>query len=518
MAWSATLRYGQILSAAASTIRQFTGEEMRSIEGQIARAARVLALGFCLAAAAPASHLPKDAFLWGVSTSAYQVEGAYQLDGKGPSNWDVYTNEFQVTKAVIGRNETGNIADNLYDRQQYLQDIALMKRLGVNAYRFSIAWSRILPDGTGEVNPAGLAHYRQFIDDLLANGIEPVVTLYHWDMPEKLAEQGGWANKSSVAWFQHYAEVVFDAFGDRVKRFITVNEPFVELFMIEPSIHRILEGVGDERADGLRIYAQQSVAAHHILLASAQAIHLYRQLGLAGEIGISLNFTPTNPADPDRAEDVEAAAMMDALQNRWFLDAMFKGSYPEPLASLEGKLNPDFAPTSAEMGFISENRPDFVGVNYYAPSYFKAEPSAPLGAEWAKASAQTLEAFNGPVVPDELYRLLMRLHKDYGDPLIYITENGAGFGGMDEELVEGKVHDELRSLYVRRHVEAALKARAEGARLGGYFLWSLLDNFEWTTGFSHRLGIVRVDFDTQNRVPKDSFFEYQHLIAAHRER
>src|SRR4029077_11217954 len=290
-------------------------------------------------------------------------------------------------------------------------------------------------------NPAGLAHYRQFIDDLLANGIEPVVTLYHWDMPEKLAEQGGWANRSSVAWFQRYAEVVFDAFVDRVKRFITVNEPFVELFMIEPSIHRILEGVGDERADVLRIYAQQSVAAPHILLARAQSIHLYRQLGLGGEIGISLTFTPTNPADPDRAEDVEAAAMMDALQNRWFLDAMFKGSYPDPLASLEAKLNPDFAPTSAEMGFISENRPDFVGVNYYAPSYFKADPSAPLGAEWAKTSAQTLEAFNGPVVPDELYRLLMRLHKDYGDPLIYITENGAGFGGMDEELVEGKVHD-----------------------------------------------------------------------------
>ena len=183
---------------------------------------------------------------------------------------------FKSRKPVIGRNETGNIADNLYDRQQYLQDIALMKRLGINAYRFSIAWSRILPEGTGEVNPAGVAHYRQLIDDLLANGIEPVVTLYHWDMPEKLAEQGGWANKSSVAWFERYAEVVFDAFGDRVKRFITVNEPFVELFMIEPSIHRILEGVGDERADALRIYAQQSVAAHHILLASAQAIHLYR--------------------------------------------------------------------------------------------------------------------------------------------------------------------------------------------------------------------------------------------------
>src|ERR1700722_54970 len=174
-----------------------------------------------------------------------------------------------------------------------------MKRLGINAYRFSIAWSRILPEGTGEVNPAGIAHYRQLIDDLLANGIEPVVTLYHWDMPEKLAEQGGWANKSSVAWFGHYAEVVFDAFGDRVKRFITVNEPFVELYMIEPSIHRILEGVGDERADILRTYAQQSVAAHHILLASAQAIHLYRQLGLAGEIGISLNFTPTHPENPD---------------------------------------------------------------------------------------------------------------------------------------------------------------------------------------------------------------------------
>ncbi len=491
---------------------------MRSIERRIARAARVLVLGFCLSAATPASPLPKAAFLWGVSTSAYQVEGGYRSDGKGQSNWDVYTNDLQVTKAVIGRIETGNIADNLYDRQQYLQDIALMKRLGVNAYRFSIAWSRILPDGTGEVNAAGVAHYRQLIDDLLANGIEPVVTMYHWDMPEKLAEQGGWASEHSAAWFQRYAQVVFSAFGDRVKRFITVNEPFVELFMIEPSIHRILEGARDERADALRIYARQAVAAHHILLASAQAIHLYRELGLKGEIGISLNFTPTHPADPDRAEDIEAASMMDALQNRWFLDAMFKGSYPEPLASLESTLNPDFAPTSTELRFIVENRPDFVGVNYYAPSYFKGEPSAPLGAEWARANTRALEAFNGPVVPDELFGLLMRLHTDYGDPLIYITENGAGFGGEDEELVEGRVHDELRSLYVRQHVEAALKARAEGARLAGYFLWSLLDNFEWTTGFSHRLGIVRVDFETQDRVPKDSFFEYQTLIAAHRER
>jgi len=515
MARQASLSYACFLHWPARSVTS-REKNLRSIERQVARAARILALGFCLAAAAPASPLPRHAFLWGVSTSAYQVEGGYQLDGKGPSNWDVFTNEFHVTKFVIGRNETGNIADNLYDREQYLQDIALMKRLGVNAYRFSIAWSRILPQGTGEVNPAGLAHYRQLIDDLLQNGIEPVVTLYHWDMPEKLAQEGGWANKNSVAWFRRYAEIVFDAFGDRVKRFITVNEPFVELYMIEPSIHRILEGVEDERADALRIYAQQAVAAHHILLASAQAIDLYRQRHLPGEIGIALNFTPTNPADPERAEDVAAASMMDALQNRWFLDAMFKGSYPEPLASLEGKLNPDFAPTPAEMRFILENRPDFVGVNYYAPSYFKGAVSAPLGAEWAKANVDTLEAFNGPMVPDELYRLLMRLHKDYGDPLIYITENGAGFGDEDEALVEGRVHDELRSLYVRQHVKAALEARAEGARLGGYFLWSLLDNFEWTTGYSHRLGIVHVDFETQKRVPKDSFFEYQGLIAAHR--
>ena len=491
-------------------------KRLRSFERKAARGLRVLALSFCVAAIAPATDRESDTFLWGVSTSAYQVEGGYQLDGKGPSNWDVYTNDFQVTKAVIGKNETGNIADNLYDRKQYLEDIALMKRLGVNAYRFSIAWSRILPDGTGEVNAAGIAHYRQLIDDLLANGIEPVVTIYHWDMPQKLAEKGGWANPSSVAWFTHYAEVVFDAFGDRVKRFITVNEPFVELFMIEPSIHRILEGVAEDRTDSLQIYAQKVVGAHHVLLASARAIHLYRELGLEGEIGISLNFTPTIPANPESVEDVEAARVMDALQNRWFLDAIFKGSYPEPLASLQGKLNPDFTHGSAEMRFISENRPDFVGVNYYAPSYFKADPAAPLGADWAKASPETLEAFNGPVVPDELYRLLMRLHKDYGDPAIYITENGAGFGGTDEDLVEGTVRDRLRSLYLREHVAAALKARAEGARLRGYFLWSLLDNFEWTTGFSHRFGIVHVDFDTQQRVPKESFFEYQRLIASHR--
>ncbi|MBV9051094.1 MAG: family 1 glycosylhydrolase [Hyphomicrobiales bacterium] len=488
---------------------------MRSFDRKAARAGWLLAFGLCLGAAAPVTDREGDAFLWGVSTSAYQVEGGYRQDGKGKSNWDVYTNDFQITKAVIGEKETGNIADNLYDRKQYLEDIQLMKHLGVNAYRFSIAWSRILPDGTGEVNPAGIAHYRQFIDDLLANGIEPVVTIYHWDMPEKLAERGGWADPRSVDWFKRYAEVVFDAFGDRVKRFITVNEPFVELFMIEPSVHHILEGVADDRADALQVYAQQAVAAHHILLASAQAIHLYRELGLKGEIGISLNFTPTIPADRSRVEDVEAASMMDALQNRWFLDAIFKGRYPQPLASMQGNLNPDFVPTAAELRSISENRPDFVGVNYYAPSYFKADPAAPLGADWAKADPGTLEAFNGPVVPDELYRLLMRLHSDYGDPIIYITENGAGFGGTDEDVVEGRVHDELRGRYLREHIAAALKARAAGARLRGYFVWSLLDNFEWTTGYSHRLGIVHVDFDTQLRLPKESFFEYQRLIASH---
>jgi beta-glucosidase len=489
---------------------------LRSISRKIATGLPVLALSFCVGAAVPAPERDRDVFLWGVSTSAYQVEGGYQVDGKGLSNWDVYTNELQVTKPVIGRQETGNIADNLYDRQQYLRDIALMKRLGINSYRFSIAWSRILPEGTGEVNQAGLVHYRQLIDDLIENGIEPVVTIYHWDMPEKLAERGGWANPASVDWYEAYAEVIFRAFGDRVRRFITVNEPFVELFMIEPSIHRILEGVADEKSGASQVYAQQSSAAHHILLASAQAIHAYRRLGLKGEIGISLNFTPTVPADPDRQEDIDAAATMDALQNRWFLDPIFKGSYPEPLAALHRKLNPDFRPAPADMRFISENRPDFVGVNYYAPSYFKADASAPLGAEWATANPDALEAFNGPVVPDELYRLLMRLHTDYGDPVIYITENGAGFGAGDEEVDEGRVRDRLRSLYVRRHVEAALRARADGARLHGYFLWSLLDNFEWTTGFSHRLGIVHVDFDTQQRVPKDSFFEYQHLIASHR--
>jgi beta-glucosidase len=478
---------------------------------------RVVVLGLGLGATAPVAERGSESFLWGVSTSAYQVEGAYQQDGKGRSNWDVYTNELQVTKPVIGRNDTGNISDNLYDRRQYLADIALMKRLGVNSYRFSIAWSRILPEGTGAVNQAGIAHYSQLIDDLLVNGIEPVVTIYHWDMPEKLAERGGWANPDSVTWFKQYADVIFSAFGGRVNRFITVNEPFVELFMIEPSIHRIVEGVADERSDASLIYAQQAVAAHHILLASAQAIQAYRRLGLGGEIGISLNFTPTIPADSTRAEDVEAAEMMDAFQNRWFLDAIFRGRYPENLAARHRKNNADFRPTPNEMNLISANRPDFVGVNYYAPSYFRADASAPLGADWAKAGSDDLEAYNGPVVPEQLYRLLMHLHFDYDDPVIYITENGAGFGGEDERIEQGRVRDRLRIDYVRSHVEAALKARADGARLRGYFLWSLLDNFEWTSGFSHRLGIVHVDFDTQKRILKDSFFEYQRLIALHRE-
>ena len=252
MAWPPAVSYDRAFPDTASRFVNTRETRLRSISRKIATALPVLALSFCVGAAVPAPERDRDVFLWGVSTSVYQVEGGYQVDGKGLSNWDVYTNEFQVTKPVIGRKETGNVADNLYDRQQYLRDIAFMKRLGINSYRFSIAWSRILPEGTGEVNQAGLAHYRQLIDDLIENGIEPVVTIYHWDMPEKLAERGGWANPASVDWYEAYAEVIFRAFGDRVRRFITVNEPFVELFMIEPSIHRILEGVADEKSGASR--------------------------------------------------------------------------------------------------------------------------------------------------------------------------------------------------------------------------------------------------------------------------
>ena len=461
-----------------------------------------------------AQKTEKPPFIWGVASASYQVEGAYQADGKGPSNWDVYTNKYHVTEGMTGVNQTGNVAINAYDRTQYLQDIALMKKLGVNTYRFSIAWARILPQGTGRVNEKGIAHYIRFIDDLLENGIEPMVTLYHWDLPQALQEKGGWMNPQSPDWFEAYANLVFSRFGNKVKKYITFNEPYIENFLITPIVDNIIAQKRPPVGFTSRQLALRATAAHHLLIANARVIQDFHQQKRPGLIGITLSLSPSIPMNPDDTADVNAARIQDGMHNRWFLDALFRGTYPEDILAIYQQYNPALKPTPADYALFGSVKPDFLGINFYAPAYVNADKSMPFGLKAFGNNPDSVQMFNGPVRPAYLYKLLMRLKDEYHNPLMIITENGAGFGERDDRLVDHQVNDLLRADYVKRHIDTAMQARKEGANLQGYTLWSLFDNFEWVSGYTRRFGIVYVNFDTQERIPKQSFFTYQQIITA----
>jgi beta-glucosidase len=453
-------------------------------------------------------------FLWGAASAAYQVEGAWQADGKGLSNWDIYTNVYRATEPIIGRHETGNVAINAYDRAQYLEDIALMRALGINCYRFSLCWARLLPDGEGRVNEAGVAHYQQFVVDLLDAGIEPVVTLYHWDLPRALDDRGGWTNPESVGWFRQYASLVREALGAKVTKFITVNEPYIDLFLIEPMVENIKAGIGAPAAITDAQYGRQAVALHHWLLASALTIGDFRAEGYRGEVGVALPLMPTIPENPGKSDDILSAGLADAVINRWCLDALYKGRYPVEVMNAFRALNPDFVVSEADLAALAANKPDFLGVNFYAPAYVRHDPEMPLGINWTDTNPDPAPAaFNGPVRPDYLRRLLERIRDEYGNPPVYITENGAGFGPIDEVVDGDTVNDPRRANYIRRHVDAALKARENGVDLRGYMVWSLFDNFEWLQGYERRFGLVHVDFASQRRIPKRSFEAYREIIA-----
>ena len=456
-------------------------------------------------------------FIWGAASAAYQVEGHAGEGGRGLSKWDVYTNRYHVTEAVVGVQQTGDVAINAYDRAQYMQDIALMREAGLDAYRFSISWSRILPAGTGPVNQAGVDHYRRFVDDLLAAGIKPMVTLYHWDFPWALHEQGGWLNPQSVDWFREYAGVVFRALGDRVGTFITFNEPWVDLFYMD----LVAEHARDRSPDPMRTtsaeFGRQAPGMHHVFLANAHAVRDFHDLGTGGTIGIALPLMPTIPVDSHDTEDVAAARLADGLINRWPLDAVLRGSYPEDAMAALRAHNRNFVVPPADIDFIKANPVDFIGVNFYAPLFVRHDIEEPLGLGWRDTNPDTIKAFNGPVRPEEFYRLLMRLRADYGNPPVIITENGAGFGDIDEGVADDTVRDPLRTDYVRRHVDAVLRARRDGADIRGYVAWSLFDNFEWIQGYSRRFGLVHVDFETQRRTRKWSFHAYREIIRAFRE-
>lgn len=433
----------------------------------------------------------RDDFIWGAATSAYQVEGSPLADGAGPSNW----HRFSHTPGRVRNGETGDVACDHYHR--FADDVKLMQSLGLNAYRFSISWSRVLPDGCGQVNLRGLDFYQRLVDTLLEQEIQPFVTLFHWDLPAALDDRGGWLNRDSNAWFADYAQVMFRALDDRVKFWTTLNEPWVV------ADGGYLFGV---LAPGHANLFEAPLASHNLLRAHASAVQAYRAEG-KHQIGIVANLEPKYPAS-ERPEDVAATARADAYMNRQYLDPVFFGTYPEEMRDIFGEAWPAF--TTEDLTHIQQPI-DFLAVNYYNRMVTRDDTTAlPVRASGVHQDRSTYTAVGREVYPQGLTDTLQWIKKRYGNLPLYITENGAAY--YDPPCAEGRVDDPLRVDYLHKHLRAAHTAIENGVDLRGYFVWSLLDNFEWALGYSARLGIVHVDYSTQHRTPKASAHFYANVI------
>jgi beta-glucosidase len=440
-----------------------------------------------------------DGFTWGVSTSAYQVEGAVAEDGRVPSIWDTFTH----TPGKIEGGGTGDVACDSYHR--WPDDLDLIAELGASAYRFSIAWPRMH-------DPRGVAHYDRLIDGLLERGIEPLVTLYHWDLPQTLEEKGGWLTRETVERFAEYAATCFDAYGDRVRRWITINEPWiVGLLGYRLGLH----------APGHQDVRDEVTAFHHLLLAHGRATQELRASKHDSRAGITNSLMPHYPCSDDPA-DIAAARGSDGYVNRFFLDSVFKGFYPEDTLEL-------FERITGPLDFIREGDldviatpSDFLGVNYYSRRVMRAVPGG-VPYPWEVVSLNSVPTTDGgtagvpmteagtEITPESFTDLLVRLHRDYGVPIL-IAENGAVFG--DEPGLDGRVRDERRVRYIESHLAAVHSAIEQGARVEGYCYWSLLDNFEWALGYAQRFGIVHVDYETLARTVKDSGRYYARVARA----
>lgn len=434
-----------------------------------------------------------DGFSWGAAAASYQIEGAWDADGRKPSIWDT----FSKTPGRVLDGDTGDIACDHYHRVD--EDIALMKRLGIGAYRFSIAWPRVIPDGRGPVNQAGLDFYDRLVDKLLAAGIRPFPTLYHWDLPQVLEDEGGWPVRATAEAFADYAEVVGTRLGDRVNDWMTLNEPWVAAF---------LGYVIGMHAPGRMNLAEGLDAAHHLLLGHGLAVDRIRSVAPGARVGIVLDADHMVPVSGHPA-DVAEAALRDQTRNLWFLDPVAGRGYPE-----EAVRSYEWDERSVRPGDLETIAVplDQIGLNYYRWDVVRAggvddseRPGDPLvpGSEFTDMGWE--------VAPQGLAPLLVRLHREYGYERIFVTESGAAY--PDPADASGRVQDDDRIDYLKRHFEAAHAAIEEGVPLAGYFVWSLMDNFEWSFGYSKRFGIVRVDYDTLTRIPKASFDWYQGVIA-----
>lgn len=440
---------------------------------------------------------PAD-FLWGAATAAYQVEGSPLDDGAGASIW----HRFSHTPGRVAGGDTGDVACDHYRR--FREDVALMRELGLGAYRFSIAWARVLPEGTGRVNQRGLDFYRRLVDALSEAGIAPVATLYHWDLPAALDDRGGWLNRDVAGWFAEYAETCYRALDDRVELWATLNEPWVV------ADGGYLQGT---LAPGHINLFEAPRAAHHLLLAHAAAVNAYRAAG-RGRIGLVVNLEPKHPVS-DRPEDLAAAARADAYMNRHYLDPVFLGRYPEELAEVYGMGWQD-----APAGDLEAIRAplDWLGVNYYTRNVVRHDPGCrPAAASRVRQARSTHTETDWEVYPDGLEEILRWVAGRYGPVPLYVTENGAAF--YDPPRPDGgRVEDPLRVAYLREHLRAVARAIEGGVDVRGYFAWSLLDNLEWSHGFSKRFGIVHVDFATQERTPKASARYYAEIARSRGER
>ncbi len=444
-------------------------------------------------------QFPPD-FLWGAATAAYQIEGAWDADDKGESIWDRFTH----TPGNIEDHSTGDVACDHYHRWQ--DDIALMQALGLRAYRFSIAWPRILPQGRGRVNQVGLDFYSRLVDGLLKAGIKPCVTLYHWDLPQALQDTGGWATRTTAEAFVEYADVLSRHLGDRVSSWITHNEPHVAAFV---GYHY------GAHAPGLRDAATAVRVAHHLLLSHGWATPVIRGNSPGCEVGIAPNLNHIEPATRKPA-DIAAARRMEGHIARWFLDPLYGRGYPADMVALY--ITQNYLP--AGMDFVQPGDletiatpTDFLGLNYYTRSTVIEHPESRAGLAAKGDYPPDVERteMNWEVYPNGLYWVLNRLYFEYQVPKIYITENGASYS--DGPDAAGQVRDARRTRYLREHLIAAHRAIQNGVPLAGYFVWSLLDNFEWAKGYTQRFGIIWVDYETQARTLKDSALWYKDVIA-----
>ena len=445
-----------------------------------------------------------EGFLWGAATAAYQIEGAPDADGKGPSIWDTFSH----TPGKTFHGETGDVATDSYHR--YPADIEMLKRLGVGAYRFSLSWPRIQADGRGAANRKGLDYYNRVIDALLEAGIEPAITLYHWDLPQTLQDSGGWANRDIAPAFAEFAGIAGEAFGDRVRRWITLNEPWVSA------------NVGyryGRHAPGLRDGAQAVAANHHLLLAHGHAVQALRSAAPGADVGITLNLAVVRPVSP-AAEDI--AAEIEASHNGVFLGPLFSGGYPERLTAEYSPARVDGLVRDGDLAVIAAPL-DFLGVNYYFPQYVgiprpdgelrRGESLVAPGVVFVQPEGLPVTAMNWLVEPTSMHELLTRVVAPAAGALpVYITENGSSW--YDYQTQDGRIEDYERVSYLRGHLAAVHAAIADGVNVRGYFAWSLLDNYEWAEGYAKRFGLVYVDFATQQRILKRSGEFYAEVTRA----